>query len=172
MRASIDQERHRGKFFNLGDLIVTKNLGVTQFIHQYQLPADFYVYSVDHTQLWPVLSKSSHYLSIQNKFNALLRNSPPTAMPITDPYEAAISEWIVPKLARCIPGFNRARIVFKQFGDLVQTPMAYTDGGVLYFHEKRLQIPFSEAWRCELLGRSLELLKVSLTDLVTQFNLN
>lgn len=144
---------------------------IEKFINDNKLPKNFYKYSIKVS--WEqnnVLVKASKYETIQQRFNKFVVNAPIAEIPSN--YVPILDE-VINKIKLIRADFNKDKIKFKKFEFDLSKEMSYYDKNnkTIYFSESLLKETPNDKIKKWILSKSLEILSVSINELVEKLNI-
>ena len=142
---------------------------VKNFILNKKLNDDFYPYTTNISwQEWHNLRKSSEYITIEQKFESLKKNSKQDSIP--DKFIPAIKE-ISEKMKLVSSGFDNNLIQFKKYTTPVDKEFSYTEKGIIYFSSDLFNLEPNLQWKIKILSKCFQIKGISAQKIIEAFSL-
>ena len=142
---------------------------VKNFILNKKLNDDFYPYTTNiSSQEWHNLRKSSEYITIEQKFESLKKNSKQDSIP--DKFIPAIKE-ISEKMKLVSSGFDNNLIQFKKYTTPVDKEFSYTEKGIIYFSSDLFNLEPNLQWKIKILSKCFQIKGISAQKIIEAFSL-
>ena len=142
---------------------------IKNFILNKKLNEDFYPYVTNISwQQWHNLRKSVEYMSIEQKFESLKKNSKEDCIP--EKYAPLIKE-ISDKMKLVAPDFDSKFIHFKKYTTPVDKDFSYIEKGIIYFSSDLFSSEPDLKLKIKLLAKCFQIKGISSQKIIEAFGL-
>lgn len=144
-----------------------KNL--KNFILSRKLNDDFYPYVTNISwQQWNALRKSVEYMTIEQKFECLKKNSKEDCAP--EKFAPALKE-VCDKMKMVAPDFEQKFIQFKKYSTPVDRDFSYIEKGIIYFSSDLFTGEPDSKWKIKILAKCFQIKGISPQKIIEVFDL-
>ena len=142
---------------------------IKNFILNKKLNDDFYPYVTNVSwQQWNCLRKSVEYMSIEQKFDSLKKNSQPDSLP--EKFAPAIKD-ICEKMKKVLPNFDIKNIQFKKYITPVDKDFSYIEKDIIYFSSDLFNGEPDLKWKIKILAKCFQIKGISAQKIIEVFSL-
>lgn len=142
---------------------------IKNFILNKKLNDNFYPYVTNISwQQWHNLRKSIEYMTIEQKFENLKKNSKEDCIP--EKYFPALKE-ISDKMKLVSTDFDQKLIQFKKYNTPVDKDFSYIEKGIIYFSSDLLTSQPDVNWKINILAKCFQIKGISAHKIIEVFNL-
>ena len=142
---------------------------IKNFILNKKLNDDFYPYMTNISwQQWNCLKKSVEYMTIEQKFESLKKNSKEDSVP--EKYIPALKE-ICEKMKLVSPDFVQKFIQFKKYTTPVDRDFSYIEKGIIYFSSDLFSSEPDLKWKIKILAKCFQIKGISAQKIIEVFEL-
>ena len=142
---------------------------IKNFILNKKLNEDFYPYVTNISwQQWHSLRKSIEYMTIEQKFESLKKNSKEDCIP--EKYAPALKE-ISDTMKLVSPDFDQKFIQFKKYTTPVDKDFSYIEKGIIYFSSDLFSSEPDLNWKIKILAKCFQIKGISAHKIIEVFKL-
>ena len=143
---------------------------VKKYILERKLDDNFYPYDTKISwQQWNCLKKSSHYMTIDEKFINLKNNSKEEKN-IPEKYSSALQE-ISNKMKLVFPNFTPELIQFKIYATPIDENFSFTENGKIYLSSELLKSEPDLKWKTKILAKCFQMKNINTEDIIRVFGI-
>ena len=143
---------------------------VKKYILERKLEDNFYPYDTKISwQQWNCLKKSSHYMTIDEKFINLKNNSREEKN-IPEKHSSALQE-ISNKMKLVFPNFTPELIQFKIYATPIDENFSFTENGKIYLSSELLKSEPDLKWKTKILAKCFQMKNINTEDIIRVFGI-